>query len=358
MVTTKFCQGISDISDTYMGFILDQWGVLHDGHKAYDGVVECLRELRGRRKTIVMLSNSALRADVISGQLEDMGILPEFYDSIVSSGEMIASGLMQQNEGIFKNIGKRCYLFGDGEAEDIFAGTDIELVEDVKKADFIMIAGSDGPALHEDQYVPVLKEGVRRGIKAICINPDSHALLGANYLMGPGLIARRYQDFGGVVHYIGKPHGLIFRHCIRIMQQAEVYPSQTVMIGDTMAHDIMGAHYSNIDTCLVKMGMHAGIFRTCVMPAEVDRTLDVLITHYNHVRPRYLVDRFEWGKALPDRKHKVHKKHVRRAKPVEAEAVKEPAKPKATKTKKKTVVVEDRPKIKKRVTPRKLKTST
>jgi len=30
-MSTKFCQGISDISDSYAGFIIDQWGVLHDG---------------------------------------------------------------------------------------------------------------------------------------------------------------------------------------------------------------------------------------------------------------------------------------------------------------------------------------
>ena len=57
-VTTKFCQGISDISDSYMGFIIDQWGVLHDGHRPYEGVVECLKELKARKKHIIILSNS------------------------------------------------------------------------------------------------------------------------------------------------------------------------------------------------------------------------------------------------------------------------------------------------------------
>lgn len=324
MATTKFCQGISDISDTYMGFIIDQWGVLHDGQKLYDGVLECLEELRGRKKKIIILSNSGAPASVNSKALSKMGLEKEFYDHIVTSGELIRSGVNEQAQGLFKGYGKKCFIFGKKEAKGLFDNTDIEPVEDIKDATFMLIAGVDRDYLQADDYIPVLKEAVRRGIKAICTNPDSHALLGASYLMGPGLIARSYEDFGGVVQYIGKPHAPIFRHCIELLQKHEIYPAQTVMIGDTMAHDIMGAHYVNIDTCLVKTGMHAGVFKNCKTPAEVDKTLDILITHYNHVRPRYLVDHFDWGAALPDRKHKIHKKHVRR-KPVEKEQEKEDA---------------------------------
>ena len=316
MATTKFCQGISDISDTYMGFIIDQWGVLHDGQNLYDGVLECLEELRGRKKKIIILSNSSAPASVNKKTLSKMGLGEELYDHIVTSGELIRTGVNEQSGGLFKGYGKKCFIFGKSEAKGLFDGMDIEAVDDIKDATFMLIAGVDSNMKKQDEYIPILKEAVRRGIKAICTNPDSHALLGANYLMGPGLIARSFEDFGGVVQYIGKPHAPIFKYCIELLQKEDIYPAQTVMIGDTMAHDIMGAHYVNIDTCLVKTGMHAGVFKNCKIPAEVDKTLDVLITHYNHVRPRYLVDQFDWGKALPDRKHKIHKKHVRR-KPVE-----------------------------------------
>lgn len=341
MPTTKFCQGISDISDTYMGFIIDQWGVLHDGHKLYDGVLECFDELNKRHKTIIILSNSGAPASYSAKKLSKMGLAKDRYNYIVTSGEMIRTGVTHQDKGLFKGYGQRCFVFGREEAKGLFDGTSIEMVTDIKEADFMLIAGIDKEIATMDDYVPILKEAVRRGIKAICTNPDSHALLGASYLMGPGLISRSFEDFGGVVQYIGKPHAPIFKYCIELFQKHEVYPAQTVMIGDTMAHDIMGAHYMNIDTCLVKTGMHAGVFRNCASPAEVDRTLDVLITHYNHVRPRYLVDRLEWGKALPDRKHKVHKKHVRR-KPIESKDVKKDVK-------------EEKKIIRKKPTPRKTK---
>ncbi len=349
MATTKFCQGISDISDTYMGFIIDQWGVLHDGQKLYDGVLECMEELRGRKKKVIILSNSTHPGTYNEKALKKMGLGPDFYDHIVTSGELIRNGLEQQSDGLFKGYGKKCFIFGEEEAKGIFDGTDIEIVNDIKDASFMLIAGIDRKMLQVDDYLPILKEAVRRGIKAICTNPDSHALLGANYLMGPALISRSFEDFGGVVQYIGKPHAPIFKKCITLLQKEDVFPAQTVMIGDTMAHDIMGAHYVNVDTCLVKTGMHAGVFKNNQTPAEVDKTLDILITHYNHIRPRYLVGHFEWGNALPDRKHKIHKKHVRR-KPVETEADK--VEKLKDKTEEKT---SEKKKIRKKPTPRQVK---
>ena len=83
-----------------------------------------------------------------------------------------------------------------------------------------------------------------------------------------------------------------------------MYPGQTVMVGDTMAHDILGAYAVSIDSCLVTAGLHYGAFKGCEDRAAVDRTLNILVLQYNNIRPEYLVESFHWGKALPDRKHR------------------------------------------------------
>ena len=128
--------------------------------------------------------------------------------------------------------------------------------------------------------------------------------------MGPGTLAARYKDFGGVVEYIGKPHQPIFNHCIRLLQAQDIYPGQTVVVGDTMAHDILGGSLVNMDTCLVKQGLHSNAFKNAKTPAEVDKALDILVRQYNNVRPKYLLDTMIWGRALPDRKHKKRKVKV------------------------------------------------
>lgn len=301
---TKFCQGISDISDSYAGFIIDQWGVLHDGEKPYDGVLECLKELKNRNKHIIILSNSGKRSEENKERLKQIGIGPSLYDEIVTSGEMAWQGMKNQDEGFFKNLGKRCYLISRGADRSIVDGLDIEVVEDVKDADFLLIAGADSPEKTLEDYEPVLKAAVRKQITALCANPDSRGVLGAQYIMGPGTLARRYQDFGGVVHYIGKPHQPIYQLCIRKLQAKEIYPGQTIMIGDAMAHDILGGSLVNIDTCLVRNGLHFPAFKHALTPAETDKALNLLVAQYNNVRPKYLVRTLSWGKALPDRKHK------------------------------------------------------
>lgn len=304
MSKTKFCLGMSEISDTYMGFIVDQWGVLHNGEKAYDGVVDCLKELKHRKKFIIVLSNSGKRAEENKARLKEMGIGPSLYDLVMTSGEMTWQGLRDQNDGIFNKIGKRCYLFSRGGDRSIVEGSGVEVTDDIEKADFLIISGSDAPQKSIADYEPVLRVAAKRGLKALCANPDSRALLGAMYVIGPGLIARRYEEFGGVVHYIGKPHQPIFQHCIKLMIQKEIYAGQIVVVGDTMGHDIMGGWYAGLDTCLVRSGLHAGTFRNARNPRDIDRALEVLVAQYNNIRPNYLVDKMVWGKSLPDRKHR------------------------------------------------------
>ncbi len=304
IIKTKFCEGISDISDSYMGFIIDQWGVLHDGNKPYEGVVDCLKELRTRKKFIIILSNSGKRAEENKKRLKKIGIGPSLYDVILTSGEMAWQGLNAQDEGFFQGLGKKCYLISRGGDRSIVNDLDIEVVDDVNKADFLLISGADSPEKTLEDYEPVLKAAVRKQLTALCANPDSLGVMGTQSIMGPGTLAARYKDFGGVVHYMGKPHQPIFQQCIKMLQEKEIYPGQTIMIGDTIAHDILGGNLVNIDTCLVAAGLHKPSFRNVTNAAELDKALTILVNQFNNVRPKFLVKNLQWGRALPDRKHK------------------------------------------------------
>ncbi len=305
MPQTKFCQGISDISDSYMGFLIDTWGVLHGGAKAFEGTSECLKNLRERKKTIILISNSPEKASVIKNDLKKAGIGPSLYDYIVSTGELISLALKGEAEGVIKKSGKKCFYIGPkNNNHGYFDDSDIEIVEDIKDAEFMLISGQDPRFKNINEYEKLLKEAARKRLHAICANPDSRSLIGASYISGPGAIARKYQDYGGIVNYIGKPHQPIFQHCIKLLQQKDVYPGDTVMIGDTMAHDILGASNAMIDTCLVTKGVHSSNFKDKSNPAEVDRVLNILIAQYNNIKPEYLIHEFIWGKALPDRKNK------------------------------------------------------
>jgi HAD superfamily hydrolase (TIGR01459 family) len=307
MAKTKFCAGISDISDSYMGCIIDDWGVLHDGEDAFPGTVDCLKELKERKKHIVILTNDRKSVEDKKAQLKKMGIGPSLYHEIVTPLTVIREGLTEQKNGVFENIGKNAYVITRRGDVSLLENTDIEVVDDIERADFVLMLGMDYPMKTLEHYDPVIRRAIQRRLKAICANQDSKGLIGTNFLMGPGLLARRYQDAGGIVHHIGKPHPLVFKHCIEIFRDKEIYPSHIVMLGDTMAHDVLGAASVSIDTCLFKSGLHAANFMHCTTLKEVDNTLKNLIIQYNNVMPTYLVDELRWGNALPDRKHKKRK---------------------------------------------------
>ncbi len=307
MPSTKFCLGISDISDSYTGFIIDTWGVLHNGQHAYDSAIECLKELKARNKYVMLLSNTEERVAESAISLKAMGIAPDLYNSLITSGEILWEGLKSQNTDGFMGLGDKCFLIGGERTRHFLKSIPIDVVDKIADASFLMIAGWDQLDMTPHAYDEILREAVRRRLKTICVTPDSRALLGMNYTTGTNQITRRLQEFGGVIHFIGKPYRPIFMQAIKTLHKNDIYPGQTVMIGDAMAHDILGASLVNMDTCLVRDGMHAGLFKTATSPAELNKLLNMLVSQYNHIKPTYLVDKLKWGRVLPDRKHKKRK---------------------------------------------------
>lgn len=304
MPNTKFCHGISDISDSYTGFIIDTWGVLHDSERAFEGALDCLKELKARKKFVMLMSNSELDATQMKQSLKDLGLADNLYSEILTSGELLSYGLVNQKDSVFESVGKSCYLIGGDRASAFLSNNKVQIVQHLEDASFMLISGWDYLEGDIANYENLLRDAIRRKIKILCINPDSRALLGTNYKTATINISRRIQELGGVVHMIGKPYKPIFHHAIHILHRNDIYPGQTVMIGDTMAHDIVGASLVNMDTCLVRSGMHAPIFKNSATAADVNKSLNILVNQFNNVRPTYLVDRLKWGKALPDRKHK------------------------------------------------------
>ncbi|MHC4732679.1 MAG: TIGR01459 family HAD-type hydrolase, partial [Planctomycetota bacterium] len=62
MEEPRFSEGLGAIAADFDGFLVDQWGVLHDGATAYPGAQDCLARLTALGKRVVVLSNSGRRA--------------------------------------------------------------------------------------------------------------------------------------------------------------------------------------------------------------------------------------------------------------------------------------------------------
>src|SRR5689334_13023972 len=84
----KILDGIATLADRYDGFILDLWGVVHNGKQPYPGVAEALAALRARGKGVAFLSNAPRRSHVIDTLLTGMGLDRDLWDAAITSGEL------------------------------------------------------------------------------------------------------------------------------------------------------------------------------------------------------------------------------------------------------------------------------
>jgi ribonucleotide monophosphatase NagD (HAD superfamily) len=80
MIEPTFCFGLADLASRYRGFIVDQWGVLHDGERPYAEALDCLMRLRQAGKRVVLLSNSGKRTTVNAARLCELGIDETLYE--------------------------------------------------------------------------------------------------------------------------------------------------------------------------------------------------------------------------------------------------------------------------------------
>ena len=55
---TKVINSFSEISEKYDVFILDQWGVMHDGNRGYDHAIAAVNNLINKNKKLTIISNS------------------------------------------------------------------------------------------------------------------------------------------------------------------------------------------------------------------------------------------------------------------------------------------------------------
>ncbi|TAL28564.1 MAG: TIGR01459 family HAD-type hydrolase [Alphaproteobacteria bacterium] len=292
MSSMMFCQGLYELMDSYDGFIMDQWGVLHNGLHTYDGVIDCLNHLKHRKKQVVILSNSAKRAEDNIDRLKKLGIKPTHYKAVVTAGEVTWLGLKEQREAPFKGLGKKCFLVSRPDDRSLLNGLDLEVVPEIEQAQFILITSFDSAGMKLEDLDPVFKKAVVKRLPAICANPDMVTVYGHERAIGPGAVAKRYHELGGAAHLIGKPHKTIFRFALGLFE--DVIPSRILAIGDSLQHDMAGATGVDLDTAFITSGIHASAFKPGFTVEQKRKAMEHLAQGYGGIRPNWVLDSLIW----------------------------------------------------------------
>lgn len=247
--------GLHALAPDYDGFIVDLWGVVHDGIDPYPGAVECLHRLRAENKCVVLLSNAPRRLAPVQDTLRRIGVPDDCYTGILTSGEATRMALLDPPDDWFRALGRRCWHLGPDKDSNLFEGLSLERTAGPDGADFVLNTGPDDTLGESDPapYLPGLRRCAELSLPMLCANPDLEVIRAGKRIICAGWLARIYAEMGGEVRQIGKPDPAIYQPVLRMLGTDR---ARTLAIGDLLATDIAGAKAAGIDSLWVLGGIH------------------------------------------------------------------------------------------------------
>ncbi|MBN9222205.1 MAG: TIGR01459 family HAD-type hydrolase [Mesorhizobium sp.] len=247
--------GIGLLAERYQVFLLDQFGVLHDGQAPYPGAVEALSALKRAGKTVVLISNSGKRAKPNEDRLLKLGFEGGSWDHFVSSGEVAWRRFDGMATAGALPPGTKCLLISRDGDRSAIEGLPLTLSETGEDAELVLISASEGDRYDLDHYRRLLGPAAARRVACFCTNPDKIMLTSVGPRFGAGEIADLYESLGGSVTRIGKPYPAIFDAALVLAGEPD--RGGVVCVGDSVEHDIAGGNGAGIATALVLGGILA-----------------------------------------------------------------------------------------------------
>lgn len=241
------------LASRYDAFILDLWGVIHDGTKPYPGAAGTLSRLKQLGKPSVLLSNAPRRGSALIDAMTGMGIARDLYGGVMSSGEAVYLELKARSAPVFAALGHRIYHLGPERDRNVFEGLDYQDAP-IGQADFILNTGPVDFSESVADYETVLQAGAERHLPMICANPDITVIRLGVPVVCAGALALRYQELGGQVTQRGKPDPAIYPTCLQTLGLKN--GQKVLAVGDGLHTDIKGANATGIDSVLVAGGIH------------------------------------------------------------------------------------------------------
>ena len=284
-------QSMTNVAENYDAFIIDVWGVLHDGVSLYSGVVETLENLTKMSKSFIMLTNAPRRSIEVATAMVDMGLPRKFCNQIFSSGEVTYLDLKLRKNNFYKTLGNQFLHVGPKRDRSLFAGLEWVEVHDVENCDLIINTGPWSDNETVSQYEALLHKGAEKGVPMICANPDLEVIRGGKKIICAGSLAAKYEEFGGNVRWFGKPREEIYQYCFDALEGFE--KDKIAAIGDSLRTDISGARCAGIDPILVCNGIHREALCDDYGTVKHLHAVKKLCSEWG-VTPRGLLPDFRW----------------------------------------------------------------
>jgi HAD superfamily hydrolase (TIGR01459 family) len=248
---------LGTVAEPYRVFLVDIWGVVHNGERAFEAAGTALVGLRRAGKAVVLISNAPRPSWVIPDQLARLGVAADSYDAIVTSGDAARAIIL----GWTLEGRKRLHHIGPARDLALFEGLDIDLVPLDAASSVVCTGLVDDETEAPDDYDTVLREVAELGLPFLCANPDIVVQRGDRLIYCAGALAERFEAMGGQAIYPGKPHPAIYELALRRAGEvlgAQVDKAAVLAIGDGLKTDILGAERFGIASLFIAHGIHGG----------------------------------------------------------------------------------------------------
>jgi HAD superfamily hydrolase (TIGR01459 family) len=238
---------ISSLAETSEAWIVDIWGVMHNGARAHPAAVDASRRFRDAGGVVVLLSNAPRPFSAVLPHMTALGVPPDAYDAGVTSGDATRDMLAAWR-------GKSLLHIGPERDHGLFAGLGIHL-SPAEEAEVVLCSG-----LHDDtretpaDYAGLFRGLLERGVPMICANPDIMVERGDELIYCAGALAANYEAGGGRVTYAGKPHAPIYARTLAEIARLGGRPvdkARVLCIGDGIDTDLAGAHAAGFRSVFV-----------------------------------------------------------------------------------------------------------
>lgn len=276
-------QRLSAIASNFDHFIIDIFGVIHDGIRPFPDTVHTLRTLKAEGKQICLLSNSPRLNNRVVQHMEDIGIPRSLYDHIVTSGEATHADLSRPQWH-----GKACWFIGKSFINDL-SNLNLRFVDGPDTADFILNSIPGTGATEVEILTRQLKTAVAKNLPMICANPDLVVNIGTEQHECAGTFAALYEQLGGPVTYHGKPHAPVYETCHALLGHPD--KSRIAAIGDSLHTDIAGANRFGVKGIWNLEGIHWEELTQNRAPSP--EKIEALIARQPH-KPDFIIKGFSW----------------------------------------------------------------
>ncbi len=201
-------KGLKTIFQLYDLFIIDLWGVMHNGIYLHKSSMEVLKNLKKNKKEFFLMSNAPRPKKSVGKFLTKLHMESKYIKHVYTSGEAALEALRA------KKFGSKFFHLGPERDFDLFREFKEDKVKDIKKSQYILCTGLfDEYGNNLNFYKSFLKKYINK--KMVCTNPDLIVHRGTEEEYCAGSIAKLFLNMGGDVVYYGKPYPEIYNNCIK-----------------------------------------------------------------------------------------------------------------------------------------------